>query len=148
MTRERLTAIVNAYGGNAARWPEDERAAAVSFLESDPGARGLIDDALRLDDALDCLPHVRIAPSIHARVIAAFDAIAAKPSLRRVLARLSEAIWPGAPWWQPSAALGMALIIGIMLGVMAPLGSAAQNTSSDMTVAFSAPATNDMSDEL
>src|SRR5262249_25012767 len=105
MTRERLTAIVHAYGGNVARWPVNEREAAVSFLGEHPEVRGALEDAAVLDAALDNMAPVGVAASLSARLMAQFDAIAARPSVRRFIARLSEAVWPGAPLWQPSAAL-------------------------------------------
>jgi hypothetical protein len=34
---------------------------------------------------------------------------------------LADAVWPGAPLWQPVTAFGLALAIGIGLAALAPL---------------------------
>lgn len=49
MTEQRLTRLIDAYGANEARWPEEDRAAALAFIESTSGARTSIEDARSFD---------------------------------------------------------------------------------------------------
>jgi hypothetical protein len=52
MTLERFTEILAAYGASPARWPESERAQALTFAQSDI-ARPLLAEAQALDALLD-----------------------------------------------------------------------------------------------
>jgi hypothetical protein len=56
MTRERLQAILDAYGADAARWPAGERAAAERLLAASPETQRYRNDLARLDAKLDELP--------------------------------------------------------------------------------------------
>lgn len=52
-TLERLAQLLDAYGGEPARWPEQERAAALQLIAASPEAAALHRAALELDGALD-----------------------------------------------------------------------------------------------
>ncbi len=78
------------------------------------------------DQGLDRLL-AQVAPppvpaSLARRILADFDRIAARPSPARLLRRAVEAIWPGAPAWQPAGAFALALLIGLGVAAFAPLG--------------------------
>jgi hypothetical protein len=53
VTLERLALLLDAYGGEPARWPEAERAAALQLIAANPQAVALQRAALELDGALD-----------------------------------------------------------------------------------------------
>ena len=53
VTLERLAQLLDAYGGEPARWPDPERAAALQLIASAPQAAALQRTALELDGALD-----------------------------------------------------------------------------------------------
>lgn len=137
-TLERLKALLDAYGASPDRWPTDERAGAEALLKSNSGAQVLAADTQRFDALLDTAPTVAPSPELYGRVLAAFDRIAAQPSVRRVVDRVAGIVWPGAPLWQPSAALAVSLVAGLLLGVVSPLGSTTHIARSDMTVAMDA----------
>jgi hypothetical protein len=141
MTRERLLALIAAYGATPRRWPEDERASAESFIAAHPADENLLTNERTLDALLDRAESVPVSASLSARILAGFDEVAARPSVRRLIARLSQFVWPNAPLWQPSAALAASLIAGVMLGIMSPLGgnAVAAPANSDMTIAFEMP---------
>jgi hypothetical protein len=70
MTLERLAQLLDAYGGEPARWPEAERQGALQLIAADPEAAALHRAALELDGALDLhvLPEVADA-RLRARVL-------------------------------------------------------------------------------
>ena len=113
MTSERFLALVAAYGADARRWPEAERAAAQTFATADPGAAA---SALAEADAADALLHAsRVAhPSLalRDRVIAsaAEAGLKARREGRRWLDRL--AITMGAGW---AAAACAGVVAGVMM---------------------------------
>jgi len=113
MTSERFLALVAAYGADARRWPEAERAAARAFAAARPEA---VAHALAEADAADVLLHAsRVAhPStvLRDRVVASAAGaglIRARHEGRRWLDRLALAL--GAGWAAATCA-------GIMAGVM------------------------------
>lgn len=113
MTSERFLALVAAYGADARRWPEAERAAAQAFLAARADAVG---PALAEADAADALLHAsRVAhPSmaLRDRVIAsaAEAGLKARRQGGRWLDRL--AITMGAGW---AAAACAGIVAGVMM---------------------------------
>jgi hypothetical protein len=113
MTSERFLALVDAWGADARRWPEAERAAARAFAAANPG---IALPALAEADAADALLHAsRVAsPSmmLRDRVIAsaAGAGLKARREGRRWLDRLSIAFGAG---WAAAACAGVAA--GIMM---------------------------------
>jgi hypothetical protein len=146
MTMQRARALLDAYGSAPDRWPAAERDGARAFIAAEPEARQHAEQARRLDMILDGTETIAPSAGLYARVLAAFDSVAAKPSVRRTLKRIANVVWPEAPLWQPMAALAISLAAGILLGTVSPLGGASQlqATGSDMTVAMdAAPDTDD-----
>lgn len=113
MTSERFLALVAAYGADARRWPESERAAARAFADADPAAAG---PALADADAVDAQLHAsRVAhPSmaLRDRVIAsaAEAGLKARREGRRWLDRLALALGAG---WAAAACAG--IVAGVMM---------------------------------
>lgn len=113
MTAERFFALVAAYGADARRWPEAERAAAQAFAVAEPA---LARSALAEADATDALMFVSKAPApsmaLRDRVIAgAADAgLKARRTGRLWLDRLTWAFGAG---WVAAACAGVAA--GFML---------------------------------
>jgi hypothetical protein len=79
-----------------------------------------------LGGMLQALPAVPATPALQARVLASFDTVNDRRRSGRagMLQRLGEAIWPGAPAWQPAAVLAASLAIGIAAGTFLPLEEA------------------------
>jgi hypothetical protein len=112
MEIERFKALIDAYGAAVARWPADEREAALSFAETDAEARRLLQDEAALDrllDAADTLPATR---ALEDRILAAFPERPPQ-TRRRWLAALAE-------HWIPSAAIACSLALGLLLGAALP----------------------------
>ncbi|UCH73811.1 MAG: hypothetical protein JSU82_16040 [Rhodospirillales bacterium] len=112
MDEARLAVILEAYGADSRRWPEDERAAARALLAGSAEARALRDAA----EALDTLLDVPAPPAPSPELMAAILAAAERPSWRQWLVDL----WPIGPIWQPASAFAAAIVLGIAIGVGAP----------------------------
>ncbi len=105
----RLKRLLDTYGADAARWPEDERARAETLVEADPQARALRAEAARLDAALDRATLAEPSSELIADVLTAAPVT---PWRRRLIA-----LWPFGPAWQPTSALATACVLGIVAGL-------------------------------
>jgi hypothetical protein len=65
----RFEQLIDAYGGEAERWPSAERAAALALLHSEPRARALQATALRLDAQLGQVYAAEPSAQLRARVL-------------------------------------------------------------------------------
>jgi hypothetical protein len=96
-------------------------------------------DAMWLESALKTLPTVPVPAGLEQRILADFDAHAAR---RRtgLLARLRDAVWPGAPVWRPAFVFGAALVIGLTAGILIPLeDSVAEGSEQTAAISLDAP---------
>lgn len=113
MTSDRFLALVAAWGADARRWPEGERAAAEAFAAAHPD---IAHAALAEADAVDALLHLsqaaRPSMALRDRVIAsAADAgLKVRRESRRWLDRLAIAMGAG---WAAAACAGVAA--GVMM---------------------------------
>ena len=109
MNETRLLAIVEAYGAEPNRWPEEERAAAQA-LHSPAGHQALASTA-----ALDwLLSESLVAPADLALITQIITLLEQRSNGLTVLTRPFGAIW------QPAMGLATAAIIGIVVGVATP----------------------------
>jgi hypothetical protein len=107
------------------------------------------DEAAFADGVLKALPGVAVPPGLEARILADFDAVAAKRapgSVSRFLRRLRDAIWPGAPLWKPASILALSLLIGLTAGAFVP--AAALGPSEQTNVTADTPSVLDMSGDF
>jgi hypothetical protein len=108
MTPERFNALISAYGADARRWPESERAAAQAFMAAEPeGARAALAEADALDGLLHAAPTPQVSMVLRDRVIAsaAEAGLKARKHGRRWLDRLALALGAG---WAVAACAGVA----------------------------------------
>lgn len=108
MTPDRFERIVAAYGATPARWPADERAAAIAFLQRNPAAA----DRLQAQAGLD-------------RLLASYTVPAPGAARIGVILR-SRSSRPGfGSWWAglgfAGTALGGALVGALAMVAMMPL---------------------------
>jgi hypothetical protein len=75
----RLETLLDAYGGDPARWPDAERADALALIAASAAARRLHDEARRLDAVLDVLPVATPSPELEERIVAAARAASSPP---------------------------------------------------------------------
>ena len=114
MTETRLLEIIASHGADPRRWPEEERAAALSALENAPEAKAAMETEAKLDTLLG--QHETPPPTL-----ALQSRVAAIPEEREP--RFSEALrgfWPFGAIWQPASGLALAAVIGVMVGIGLP----------------------------
>lgn len=89
MEAARFAALLDAYGADPARWPEEERAAALALLATSSDARARQREAAALDAMLGTAPPAPPSDLLVARVLAAAPgaAAAARPATDRARAR-------------------------------------------------------------
>ncbi|AWV03875.1 hypothetical protein DM992_32390 [Burkholderia sp. JP2-270] len=106
MTPERFRTIVAAYGSDARRWPDGERAAAEAWARANPREALLaLDDAADLDAWLSYDTVAPPAPALVERIVAT------APALQRARRR-------GTVWWSGAAFAGVGLA-GALAGAVA-----------------------------
>ena len=136
MSQARFIAIVDAYGGNPERWPQEEREAAKQWLDSNPQAQARMLEAIGLDGII-VLPAIAISSSaLELRLLDDFDHAQNRWSVRKLVRSASEAVWPGAPVWQPACALGLAFAAGICIAAFAPVDIAQRDDGSGSVFAL------------
>jgi len=132
MTPERFRTIVAAYGSDARRWPQDERAAAEAWAQAHPrDALEALDEAAELDAWLMRDAVAPPAPALVERIVAT------APAPQRARRR-------GKVWWSGAAFAGVGLagaLAGAVAVSMLMLGSApiAQHEPGYLTTTFGGP---------
>lgn len=110
ITRERVLALIDAYGGEPERWPDREREAAVAMLSGDPDLARAAEDARALDLAMDTLPAPVPSPAL-------------RVALKEIPDRHGGLLEVVASWfgvWRPAAGLAVAAALGIVIGAANP----------------------------
>jgi|CXWL01.1.fsa_nt_gi hypothetical protein len=115
MDRERFAQILDAYGADAKRWPDAERAAAQAFIAAHPAdASALLGEARALDGVLDATREASAPnPALASRIMNGAPRKAARAS----------AFGRGADWALAACAL-LSVAIGYGGGMLAPRASA------------------------
>jgi hypothetical protein len=78
------------------------------------------EEAARFDRLLAAAPAPAVPAALERRILADFDRIASRWTFAKALRRAAEAVWPGAPAWQPAFAFAAALLIGTGVAGFAP----------------------------
>jgi hypothetical protein len=112
-------------------------------------------DAAFASRALAVFADEKAGAGLEARILADFDRLVVPRPLRaakamRVLHGLSEAVWPGAPVWQPASVLALSLIVGLAAGLLLPssvLGGGTSDTTqlASQSVSLETPPSFDLS---
>lgn len=115
ITPERFKTLIEAYGTQAQRWPEDERQLAIAYLQLNPSAQRLVKEYQELDRLLDHhnIPSLTL---IEKRVLSNTHRLVRETVVDRLLNWLvphSERILG---WiWRPALAAAFPLVFGIFL---------------------------------
>ena len=119
VTLKRLGNLLDAYGADPDRWPEQERAAALALIDSSSDARAMRDDARSLDSVLDFVEQPAISPALARRVQKLH-----RPARRNPLSAIFAGLIPWmhdrfrpAPRFAWQGAVAAAGVIGIATGV-------------------------------
>ncbi len=135
MNIERVKTIIEAYGGDPLRWPQDERDEALAMLEQSDALESLLEDARRLDAVLDEItPPDAPTQALRKRILRA----AAQTSGHTFIEGFVDWLLDGTPRdrvLRPAMASLLPLLLGFALGVAAPENSVdevlAQNVLAD-----------------
>jgi len=96
------------------------------------------EDAARLDRLLAAAAAPAVPAALERRILADFDRIASRWSFAKLLRRAADAVWPGAPVWQPACAFAVALLIGTGVAAFAPFDIPQQDDASTSVFALDA----------
>jgi len=121
MNLQRFSQMLDAYGGDPRRWSENERAAALDFLQHSEQARVLQQQALRLDQLLAVLPEVSASATLEQRIFNSIKSPVSEP-LPAWQIRL-QALWEqyfSDSGWRVVAACGLPLLVGVAVGLALP----------------------------
>ncbi|MFV3131376.1 hypothetical protein [Niveispirillum sp. KHB5.9] len=133
-------ALLEQYGAEPRRWPDDLRASAESLLALSVEARAEQHRAATLDALLDRLEAPAVSDARVARVVAGALADLAVPGMVRARVpfprRVADLLAPLALAWPRAAGLAACTAAGILVGAFTPVTStAAGGTGAEGTVA-------------
>jgi hypothetical protein len=115
MNETRLLAIIEAYGGDPGSWPESERDSALVLLETSSAGQRARDTAVALDTMLG---EAAVAPATLA--LQTRIAVITEQSITES-SDWTRIFWPFGAIWRPAAGLAAAAVIGLVVGIGAPL---------------------------
>jgi hypothetical protein len=101
MDAERFEQLIQAYGGESARWPQADRAPALRYLAATPAAHAMRAGALRLDEVLGAWAPQAASTALRDRIAAG------APAVRALRPR---------DLWISGVGLAAACVIGLMVG--------------------------------
>lgn len=115
MTAQRFEQIVTAYGSEPARWPAQEREAAIQFLAENPAEKSLIEGYRELNMLLDAMP-LPAFTQMEQRVIRSLHEKTRDSLLDRVLDWLIPRQQRGMAWaLRPALVACLPLVCGIYM---------------------------------
>lgn len=87
------------------------------------------EEAAHLDRLLAQVVAPAVPPGLERRILADFDTVQARWSFSKAVRRAADAVWPGAPVWQPAAAFALALFVGFGAAAFAPVDVAPDDSA-------------------
>jgi len=125
MTKTRFAEIIEAYGANPARWPEEERTAAQDFAANNKNlAEKIINDARQLDQLLDTSSKQATDNNLlMARIMTAAQDTPQDGVPANDMTTLPRRLMPTPPWKSLAATLVLTTGIGFGIGQSAAAAS-------------------------
>lgn len=115
ISSERFAAIVEAYGTEPARWPTEERTAAMTHCATHPEAQALIEQFQTLDELLNQF-HVADLSALQRNVLTQIARTSAENVFDRLLDWLSPHSERLMAWlWRPALVACLPLVCGVLL---------------------------------
>ncbi|OFE11076.1 hypothetical protein PHACT_14520 [Pseudohongiella acticola] len=123
LTEQRFAELLAAYGADATRWPEAERSAALAFMDNNVNARGMMRDALPLDQWMRASEaSVPAFSGLEARILQRALPVGASAFIDRLVGWcLPASGFDVRQLWRPLAAASLPLAIGLMVGFQVEL---------------------------
>jgi hypothetical protein len=118
MTIERFSQLLEAYGGNAKRWPKEEQLAALNLLEQSVEARRLQQSSLTLDHLLNSVQISPPSTMLRERILAQVQPLTSQAQdAWQWFIQLIVGTTPSEHFWRPAVALAIPLLLGIVIGL-------------------------------
>ncbi len=146
MNLDRLQTIINAYGNDAARWPADERQAALTFINKSSAARQVLQASVATSEELDAwldsdmfldspefeqIKH-RIGQRATARILDRVIKIPADSNLERFFTwLLPDPTSRSISFWKPGLVASLPLVLGMVLGSLTETGIRLDSTGAE-----------------
>ena len=131
MDTERFRGLVDAYGADPRRWPEDERAAMEAFRGAEPPAEAWLHEARELDGWLD--RDTVTTRDLSQQILRALP----QPFAERLVAWLLPRE-PGL-WWRPAVAAALPVVFGVAIGMATPTTTATDWTEEEQALLSAVP---------
>lgn len=152
MTLEEFEKLIDAYGGQASRWPEEHREDALAFAEGSAAAQATLAQARALDGVLDQAPAGEVTASLMENILSSaptpHSESLAGINPQTFIGRLEDlltALWPQKGWLRPAGLLAATLAVGFYVGFVGAEGLGLQEDMQSDYVAsiFDLPEAND-----
>ncbi|MCY4427014.1 MAG: hypothetical protein OXC05_08285 [Halieaceae bacterium] len=108
---EQFAELLDSHGAEPARWPETLRSRALMLVAAEPAAQSLLQEAHRLEAALNALPAPAAPIGLKSRIIARLPSVTPIFLPDRMLDWLTTALW------RPLLLASLPLAFGFTLGV-------------------------------
>ena len=131
MNRTELESGLDRWGGDLARWPADEAAAARALVSRDDAARRLLDAASRIDGHLAAWRDHAAPDHLAARIVACADAV--HQSTDTIESALG---WLAGNRWRPALLGALLTLGGYLAGALAVEPVDVELADEVMTLAF------------
>ncbi len=138
MTPEAFADLLDRYGPDLARWPEDLQGPARGVLDRSEDARTALREAEALATLLDQAPAGEVHAALTARVLAGAPGAVQKSAdgwLRGVMGLL----WPEFGWVRPAALMAASLVAGLYVGVTGSTAASSDESADLFAYVFSVP---------
>jgi hypothetical protein len=118
MTRDEFTDLLDLYGADLSRWPQDRLKAALALTEKDSEARAQFDNMLALEDDMRGYAAAQSdLAALEKRILASVAALPVQPAADVAAAEGAFLRWRPAFIFAPSGGLALLAVIGFFMGL-------------------------------
>ena len=113
LSKTRAQEILNAYGADPERWPEDERQSLIQLLAQSPELQALRETGAHLDGLLD-----EWQPKLSCSIDTLISSLPAQPQRKQNWSdQLAAFFFPGYMAWRQAMLAGIPLMLGFIWGL-------------------------------
>lgn len=116
MDLETLKTLVDCYGTDPGRWPEDKQAGARALIARSAAARSIVHESMSLDAAMDRASVNVDVTALEARIMSAV-ARQSTSWMERFIDWLMPDLRQPVTLWRPALAASLPLVFGVVLGI-------------------------------
>ena len=142
MNENRFKLLIDTYGADIRRWPEDEVAAALTFQQSSPAAKQWLAEAQQVDNLLDRID-AGVEPGmlleIQSRIETSFEQAHQTAVDRMINWLLPDVSAWATTLWRPTMAACLPLIVGISIGLSTTTDEVTLSSSEEIALLAISP---------